>query len=188
MAESFADLLKRDRVSAGLSQEALAERAGLSVDAISYLERGVRRAPQKATLDLLIDSLALGDNERHQIEEAAKLARARGPQAHRQTLIHHLPRTLTPLIGRADDVNAVLDLLERYPLVTITGSGGVGKTRVALEVGERYAERKSSEISFVDLSPLADGSLIVDAIANTVGAPQGRDASNADDLLRHLCN
>ena len=189
MAESFAGLLKRHRVAAGLSQEALAERAGVSVDTISYLERGVRHAPQKATLDLLIDALMPDDDARRRLEEAAKLARGRGPQTHGHAVVfRNLPRTLTPLIGRAGDVNAVLDLLERYPLVTITGSGGVGKTRVALEVGDRYAERKSREVAFVDLSPLADGSLVVDAIANVVGAQQGNHASSYDALLRHLRN
>jgi len=188
MAESFADLLRRHRVAEGLSQEALAERAGLSVDAISYLERGVRRAPQKATLDLLMDALALDDNARYQLEEAAKVARSRGPQGHGQRLIHQLPRPLTPLIGRAHDVNAVLDLLERYRLVTITGSGGVGKTRVALEVGERYAELKSTEVAFIDLSPLGHGSLVPDAIANVLGTQQDVDATTADALPRYLRN
>ena len=54
MVESFARLLKRHRVVAGLSQERLGELAGVSAGAISALERGVRRAPYKATLDLLI--------------------------------------------------------------------------------------------------------------------------------------
>jgi len=189
MTESFAGLLKRHRVVAGLSQEALAERAGVSVDAISYLERGVRHAPQKATLDLLIDALTLDADARRQLEEAAKLARGRGPQTHRDTVaFRNLPRALTPLIGRAGDVNAVLDLLEHYPLVTITGSGGVGKTRVALEVGDQYAEHKSREVAFVDLSPVADGSHVVDAIANVVGAPQESHTSRTDALLRHLRN
>jgi transcriptional regulator with XRE-family HTH domain len=54
MAESFAALLKHYRVVAGLSQETLAERAGVSVDTIDALERGAHHAPHRATLDLLI--------------------------------------------------------------------------------------------------------------------------------------
>ena len=58
-AASFAALLRRHRVATGLSQEALAERAGLSVRAISDLERGARRAPYRETVRLLADALAL---------------------------------------------------------------------------------------------------------------------------------
>ncbi|HEX7102709.1 MAG TPA: helix-turn-helix transcriptional regulator, partial [Nitrolancea sp.] len=61
MAETmpFGELLRRDRLLAGLSQEALAERAGLSVDAIRALERGRRTAPRPETIGLLADALAL---------------------------------------------------------------------------------------------------------------------------------
>jgi len=188
MAESFARLLKHHRVAAGLSQEKLAERAGVSVEAISALERGVRHAPQKATLDLLIGALALDDDARREIEDAANLARPRGAQTPRHDFSRNLPRTITPLVDRVDDVHAVLSLLERYPLVTITGSGGVGKTRVAVAVGEQYAEQKSREVAFVDFSPLADGSLVVDAVATVVGAAQARESHRADALLRYLRN
>ena len=72
MAESFADLLRRHRVAVALSQEALAERAGLSADAVGTLERGVRLAPHKTTLDLLIAALGLDDDTRRSFEVAAE--------------------------------------------------------------------------------------------------------------------
>lgn len=136
MAESFAQLLKRHRVAASLSQETLAERAGVSVDAISYLERDGRHAPQKATLDLLLTALALDKDSRHQIEEAAKLARARGPQAQRpdvfpdsldEFLPHNLPPQLTSFVDREKDVAEIEGLLQSHRLVTVVGSGGVGR-------------------------------------------------------------
>ncbi|HEY7124061.1 MAG TPA: helix-turn-helix domain-containing protein, partial [Ktedonobacterales bacterium] len=61
---TFSTLLRRARRAAGLTQEALAERAGISVDAISALERGLTRAPQHDTLDLLVEALHLEDAER----------------------------------------------------------------------------------------------------------------------------
>lgn len=69
---TFADLLRHYRSAAGLTQEELAERAGLSVDAISTLERGTRRRPRKDTVALLADALALPDDERTAFAAAAR--------------------------------------------------------------------------------------------------------------------
>src|SRR5215472_10010416 len=67
---SFGALLKRERLARGLTQEALAEHAGLSTRAISDLERGVNRAPRKETLRLLADALQLAPDERARLEAA----------------------------------------------------------------------------------------------------------------------
>ncbi len=80
---TFGELLRRHRVSAGLSQEALAEQTGLSVDAVGLLERGARRRPQRHTLDVLADTLALEGEERERF-----LAAARAP-AHLRIAPHH---------------------------------------------------------------------------------------------------
>ncbi len=68
---AFGTLLRRYRVRAGLTQEQLAERAGLSARAITALERGVNRAPQRDTFRLLVDALGLADEERAALEAAA---------------------------------------------------------------------------------------------------------------------
>ncbi|MGH7329661.1 MAG: helix-turn-helix domain-containing protein, partial [Polyangiaceae bacterium] len=60
----FGTVLRRLRLAAGFSQEALAERAKMSTDAISALERGARQAPQRQTLALLIQALKAGEHER----------------------------------------------------------------------------------------------------------------------------
>src|ERR1051326_1828921 len=69
---SFGALLRRARRAARLSQEALAERAGISVDAISLLERGLTRAPQQETLDLLAAARQLEAAERPQWEQTTR--------------------------------------------------------------------------------------------------------------------
>ena len=69
---TFSTLLRRARRAAGLSQEALAERAGISVDTISALERGLTRAPQHDTLDLLVEALQLEDAERARWKQATR--------------------------------------------------------------------------------------------------------------------
>src|SRR3954463_7947394 len=68
----FGELLRRLRVAAGLTQEALAERAGLSARGLSDLERGVRAAPRQDTLDLLVAALALATAERTALVAAAR--------------------------------------------------------------------------------------------------------------------
>ena len=74
-APSFSALLKRYRLAAGLTQEELAERAGLSVRAISDLERGLHRSPQKETVNLLADALRLEPENRIALQETGRLGR-----------------------------------------------------------------------------------------------------------------
>ena len=76
------------------------------------------------------------------------------------------------LYGRADDVAAIVALLRRHPIVTITGSGGIGKTRVAQAVARQLltesAERYPDGVWWVELSALADGALVPSAIAEAM--------------------
>jgi transcriptional regulator with XRE-family HTH domain len=141
---SFGELLRQRRLAAGLTQEALAERAGVSAKAISDLERDPGRTPRLDTIGLLADALGLGPGER-----AALLAAAR-PQSQDgaerapgmgSAIRAPIPRPLTPLIGRAGLVATVVRLLQRgdTQLLILTGPGGVGKTRLAIEVAGRVA-------------------------------------------------
>ncbi len=81
---SFGELLKRYRIAAGLSQEALAEQARLSVRGISDLERGINRTPRRETVDLLAGALRLSGEERGSLE--ASIVRRRGPPAGRSVV------------------------------------------------------------------------------------------------------
>ena len=102
-APSFGELLRRARVAAGLTQEALAERAGLSATAISALERGVRQTPQGETLRLLTDALALPDEERARLAAAARRLDARsGAVAATGSPASPVPGGLLPRGGDAD--------------------------------------------------------------------------------------
>ena len=74
----FGELLRRHRLEAGLTQEALAERAGLSLRAISDLERGLRRAPYRETVRMLSEALGLDLGARERLESAARRPRS-GP-------------------------------------------------------------------------------------------------------------
>src|SRR4051812_7154882 len=100
---TFADLLRHFRDRAELTQEALAERAGISPDAVSLLERGERRRPHSDTVARLAAALALPGAERAQFEAAA---RRQAPLA-TQTPQSHFPLALTALFGRAEALASV---------------------------------------------------------------------------------
>lgn len=118
---SFGALLRRLRLDAGLTQEELAERAGLSVRGISDLERGVNRTARRETASLFADALGLSGATRSTFLDAA-----RGRRPAPTPPLGSLPTPLTPLIGRERELAAVLDLLGQphVRLVTLTGVGG----------------------------------------------------------------
>src|SRR5215472_12861870 len=128
---TFGILLKRLRLAAGLSQEALAERARMSSQAISALERGVRRTPYRDTVALLCDALALSEADRAALSGAA--VRRRAPRETALPLATPLAPPDTTLIGRdADIAKLTEDLRSGTRLLTLTGPGGIGKTRLGI--------------------------------------------------------
>jgi predicted ATPase len=158
----FGELLREHRLAAGLSQEMLAERALISVEAVSALERGIHQAPHRDTLELLIGALGLSPEQRRAIEASAK----RGSRMPTSSPIRsNLPLTLTPLFGREQEIIEIAEMLDHFPLITLTGTGGVGKTRLAVQVGEECTDRFSDGVWFVDLSPLRDPKIVPNAVA-----------------------
>ena len=142
-AVTFGDLLRRHRLTANLTQGTLAERAGLSIRGISDLERGERALPYRQTLHMLADALALSGAERAAFLQAGRRGRRPASHARQRSGAADLPVHLTRLIGRGEEVTAVTGLLleEAVQLVTLTGPGGVGKTRLALGVAENLMAR-----------------------------------------------
>jgi transcriptional regulator with XRE-family HTH domain len=146
---AFGAMLRRLRLEADLSQELLAERARMSVDAISTLERGTRRSPQRQTLALLVDALGLDGARRKEFEAAAARTpseRTRGRPAtsvHRPAAArnHNLPFPLNSFVGRDDERAALAERLSNERLITLAGTGGVGKTRLAIEIGHAVVRR-----------------------------------------------
>jgi non-specific serine/threonine protein kinase len=164
---SFGSLLKSYRLARGLSQEALAERSGLSREAISLLERGLRLSPQRDTVGLLAKTLNLSADERTEMLAAMPARRWRPAAATRAEASPppSLPLRLTSFIGREQEIAGVRELLLSTRLLTLSGPGGIGKTSLALEVVAAVRTQFAGGVALVELAALTDGALVPQAIA-----------------------
>ena len=171
-SSSFADVLRRLREGAGLTQEELAERAGLTAHAVSALERGARTRPYPHTVRALADALVLDADERATLLSAvprrtpAPAAAAGGGPA------LHLPVPTTPLLGRQRELEVLGELLGQpgVRLVTLTGLGGVGKTRLALALADRL-QPSYGDVVWVPLAAVTDPALVLTSVGHAVGVP-----------------
>ncbi|HEV3091836.1 MAG TPA: helix-turn-helix domain-containing protein [Candidatus Cybelea sp.] len=188
----FGALLRQHRIAAGLSQEALAERARMSADGISALERGHRRTPQRETLVLLAGALALDDEQRRAFALAAnrsRLRRGAGSAAEPGRLngaLSNLPLSLTSFVGRERELAEIAALVREHRLVTLTGAGGIGKTQTALQAGTILHDELPDGVRFIALATLESPSLIVAAIASALGVKEVPSAPLLDTLLAFL--
>jgi len=171
----FGEVLRFHRVDAGLSQEALAARAGLSARAISALEYGANQAPRRSTLNLLAVALRL-DAAGHAAFEAAagqqRAPRAAPVAAHRNRRRSlPVPVPLTRMIGRERELAEVCALVGNpdVRLLTLVGPCGVGKTRLALQVASDTQRLFPGGATFVSLDGVAVGDAVLPALARALG-------------------
>ena len=93
----------------------------------------------------------------------------------RRDLCGNLPAQLSSFVGRAREVDEIADLVRRHRLVTLTGAGGSGKTRLALHVADAVAGEHPDGVWWADLAPLTDASLVPAAVAAALGIPEPRE-------------
>ena len=103
-----------------------------------------------------------------------------------ESMPNNLPRQLTPLIGRDDVLAEIEQLLDEHALVTLVGSGGVGKTRVALQAGADLLEASGDGVWFVELAPTNDASLVGSTIASTLGLREQTERPVLQTLVGYL--
>ncbi len=182
----FGALLRQHRTAVGLSQESLAERARMSVEGVSALERGYRQTPQRQTVAALADALALSDDARRAFEASAQRADAE-PLAEPSDEAR-LPVALSAFIGREDEIGEISALLRESRLVTIVGSGGVGKTQTALRVARGLRGSGIFGARFVGLASLDASGSVVGAIASAMGVQEQTGRSLEHAVLAYLRN
>jgi non-specific serine/threonine protein kinase len=176
----------------------LGERAQLSVATVANVERGRSAAPRPRTVLVLADALGLAPTQRAALIAAA----TRGSKANEVQLEgapmmaappqvrHNLPPPLTSFVGRERDLAEVRRSLFEARLVTLTGPGGVGKTRLALEVAGQLARsgdpRYAAGIWRVELAPLADGAQLLRAVASVLGIQEVPTQPLLESVLKWL--
>jgi predicted ATPase/DNA-binding XRE family transcriptional regulator len=186
-------LLRDYRRERGFTQQTLAERAGISVESVSNLERGVPHRPRAETLRLLGDALELTPTER------AALGALMGPlggistspttshpsAATLELTAALLPTPLTRLVGRELELAQAAALLQHVDvrLLTLCGPPGVGKTRLGLALAAWWQAAGGERVAFMDLTAVRDPQLVLAFIAHRLGLRES-GAQPIEALLR----
>ena len=178
---TFGDLLKYLRRRAGLTQRELSIAVGYSDTQISRLEQN-QRVPDAATLAaLFVPALDIDDQPEWtarllQLAAETRLDTALPPADDRPSLPVHpnnLPFQLTSFVGREKEIGKVTHLLSQTRLLTLTGSGGTGKTRLSLQAASEVLPLFPDGVWLIELAPLADPSLVPQTVAAVVGVRGG---------------
>ncbi len=173
----YAERLRRLRKALGLSQAQLAARLGVSPASLKRWERGSAHPSALAWRQLTrLDADA--DDAVGAGRGPASVVPRSGPGA--------LPVALSSFIGRVRERAAVADLLTLSRLVTLTGTGGAGKTRLAMQVVAERAPGYYDGVRFVDLSGVADPALLLPSVAATLGVQEQRGQPLSERLVAAL--
>jgi non-specific serine/threonine protein kinase len=181
---AFGTLLRRHRMAAGLTQETLAERAGLSVYGIQKLERGTTH-PYRDTAERLVAALELPPDAAEQLWAAVKPVRRHGslPRGGRRD---NLPVGLTSFVGREKELATIAARLKTVRLLTLTGVGGCGKTRLAIEAARAVSERYRDGVRLVELAPVTDAALVPHRLGAVLDVREAADRPLAIALAETL--
>ena len=194
----FAGLLRQLRAEARLTQQELAKAAGVSPRSVSDLERGINRTARQDTAVRLAGALGLAEPARSLFVAAAlgripaaQVLAARRRQAPGESPasaggMHGFVPALTSFVGRAGPVREVAGLLDRDRLVTVTGPGGTGKTRLAAEVARQVAGRFADGAWLVELAPVADPAQVAAVVAAALGVREQPGVPAAEAVARVL--
>jgi non-specific serine/threonine protein kinase len=173
-----------------LTQQDLADRAGLSVHGIQKLERGATH-PYRDTAQRLIAALRLEAEEEARLRSAVAPVRRHGSARDvdaKADAHHNLPSPLTSLIGREAAIRELTAKLVDTRLITLTGVGGCGKTRLAVEVARTLIDDYRDGVWLIDLAPVTDPALVAPQLAGVLdmqGASEQRLTPALANTLRN---
>jgi predicted ATPase/DNA-binding SARP family transcriptional activator len=158
-------------------------RCGRQADAL----RGFQDARQILTEELGIEpSPALRALEQAVLVQDSSLDAP--PRSTRERPRHNLPAALTSLVGREDDLRATRKLVEEYRLVSLTGVGGVGKTRLAVQSAADLVPRFADGAWFVEFAPISDPGLVPGRVAAALGLRERGGQSVTDMIADYLAD
>lgn len=190
-------VLRTLREVRGISQDGWAARLGYSRRTLVRWEQGVAlpdAAAESAIIaacqaERLFRSYDQGPLAEHTVTAAwlaELLAAARAGRLLPESTAVHLPTPLTRFIGREQELADVTTLLRTTRLLTLTGPGGSGKTRLAIEAARQVADQFSGSAWFVDLSAVADPAFVLVALANVLDVRETGDRPVAHALASYL--
>jgi predicted ATPase/DNA-binding XRE family transcriptional regulator len=182
--DSLASSLRNLRRATGMTQEELAQRAGISARTVSDIERGLRSVVHGDTARRLSSALGLTGEGRDMFDALARGRRIGGRPAPPASSIPEVP---TPLLGRSRELQAITSTLAGHAarLLTLTGPGGIGKTRLAAEAARQARQSFGGGVYFVALGDLKDASLVGPELAKALGVV-GRAADLQTLLAQRL--
>ncbi len=181
-----AELARLVSCSAVMINKIEGEKRRPSIQIARLLARHLKIAPQDRSTFI---SLARPDIAPEQIDETVfPHAQSLNRSANRR--VTNLPTPLTPLIGRAQEVVAICALLlaPDIRLVTLTGAGGMGKTRLGLQVAADLKEQFPDGCRFISLAAVTEPDLVIPTIARGLGIKESRARALDEALLTHVAD
>jgi predicted ATPase/DNA-binding XRE family transcriptional regulator len=185
---TFGIWLRKHRRALDLSRQAFAAQVGCAEVTLRRIEAGTLK-PSKELANIVLERLGIPETER-----TGWISFARGlssfpsqslPTSNKPKL--NLPAPITTFIGREKEQANVVGLLGKHRLVTLTGSGGVGKSRLSIKVGEQSLEKYADGVWFVELASLSDPALLAQTAISLLGIPAQPDIPDMDLLINFLC-
>lgn len=207
LIDSFGEWLKSRRKTLDLTQEELAGRAGCSVFALRKIESGERR-PSKQLAGLLAEALQIPEEDKQDFVRAARGDMAPGrlrapppspasfsgapaaPGTSPEPAPHQLPLPPTLLLGRESELNALERLFTDPPcrLLTLSGMGGIGKTRLAIEFAVLHKNLFPDGVIYVPLGPINSAESIVPAVAEAQAFSFSGPSEPKEQLFNFMSN
>jgi predicted ATPase/DNA-binding XRE family transcriptional regulator/Flp pilus assembly protein TadD len=168
---SFGEWLHQRRRMLDLTQQALSDQVGCARITLRRIESGARK-PSKELAHILLNKLGVPEIEHPQWVLFARGVSgfpAKPGNSFTNKLLTNLPTSLTSFIGRNKELDEITKLIAKNRLLTLTGAGGIGKTRLSMQVASGLLNDFPNGIWLIELAPLSDPALVTQAVVATLG-------------------